>query len=77
MPDDPFREAVLTRASSGALREFARSRPEFLTMQEDGVLKAVSGVTCLSEVLENAPRDSLARPLAELQRIARTRGKTS
>jgi type IV pilus assembly protein PilB len=75
VPDDVFREAVLTRASSAALRELARSRPEFLTMQEDGVLKAVSGVTTLSEVLENAPRDTSARPLSELQRIARTRGK--
>ena len=73
VPDDAFREAVLTRASSGALRGLARSRPEFLTMQEDGVLKAATGVTSVSEVLENAPRDTAARPLDELQRIARIR----
>jgi type IV pilus assembly protein PilB len=77
VPDEVFRDAVLTRASSGALREIARARPEFLTMQEDGVLKAVSGVTSLSEVLENAPRDTLARPLSDLLRIARSRSKAA
>lgn len=73
VPDQPFREAVLNRASSAALRELARTRPEFLTMQEDGVLKALRGLTSLSEVIENAPRDASARPLADLQRIARGR----
>ncbi|MCU0646509.1 MAG: GspE/PulE family protein [Gemmatimonadaceae bacterium] len=73
VPDQGFREAVLNRASSGALRELARVRPEFLTMQEDGVLKALRGITSLAEVIENAPRDTSARPLVELQRIARGR----
>lgn len=77
VPDDQFREAVLARASSSALREVARTRPEFLTMQEDGVLKATTGITTLSEVLEGAPRDTAARPLEELRRISRSRRTTT
>ncbi|MCU0635962.1 MAG: GspE/PulE family protein, partial [Gemmatimonadaceae bacterium] len=75
VPDQAFREAVLNRASSGALRELARARPEFLTMQEDGILKALRGVTSLAEVIENAPRDLSSRPLVDLQRIARGRAQ--
>jgi type IV pilus assembly protein PilB len=73
VPDADFREAVLNRATSGTLRELARARPEFLTMQEDGLLKAVRGHTTLAEIIENAPRDASARPLADLQRLARGR----
>ncbi|MEO7966273.1 MAG: ATPase, T2SS/T4P/T4SS family, partial [Gemmatimonadaceae bacterium] len=73
VPDDKFREAVLRRASSSVLRELARSRPEFLTMQEDGVLKAISGVTTLFEIIENAPRDTHPRSLDELRRISLAR----
>jgi len=70
-PDDGFREAVLSRASSGHLRDLARTLPGFLTMQEDGLLKACRGITSLAEVIANAPRDFAPRPLDELRRIAR------
>jgi len=71
VPDDAFREAVLSRASSGVLRDLARSLPAFLTMQEDGLLKACRGVTSLSEVITNAPRDTAPRSLDAIRRIAR------
>jgi type IV pilus assembly protein PilB len=77
VPDDQFRDAVLTRTTSAALRELARTRPEFLTLQEDGVLKAAAGITSLSEIIDGAPRDSAARPLDELRRIARSRRPTA
>ena len=72
LPDDAFRDAVLRRAPAKELRELARKLPEFLTMQEDGVLKAMSGLTSLEEVIANAPRDTGARSLAELKQIAKT-----
>jgi len=73
VPDDRFRQAVLERRSSSELRALARDLPEFLTIQEDGILKAMAGVTSLQEVIENAPRDTGARPLSQLKTIARTR----
>ncbi len=77
VPDDAFRDAVLTRTTSATLRELARTRPEFLTLQEDGVLKAASGITSLSEIIEGAPRDTAARSLDELRRIARSRRQSA
>ncbi len=51
----------------------ARKLPAFLTMQEDGLLKAAQGITSLSEVIENAPRDTAARPLSVIRSTARSR----
>ena len=73
VPDDRFRQAVLDRASSSELRVLARTLPEFLTIQEDGILKAMAGITSLQEIIENAPRDTGARSLSDLKKIARTR----
>jgi type IV pilus assembly protein PilB len=73
VPNDDFREAVLRRCASKELREQARKLPEFMTMQEDGLLKAAKGSTTLAEVIANAPRDSSPRPLSTLQGIARLR----
>jgi len=70
VPDDALREAVLQEAASAELRRIARNLPEFLTMQEDGLLKAVAGITSVSEVIENAPRDTSPRPLRELMKIS-------
>ena len=73
IPDDRFRDAVLRSASSKELREAARLLPEFLTMQEDGLLKAAAGVTTLAEIISNAPRDTAPRPLSTLRSIADSR----
>lgn len=73
VPTDEFRQAVLDRGSTSQLRELARKMPEFVTLQEDGILKAVSGRTSLKEIIENAPRDTAPRPLSDLRRIANSR----
>jgi type IV pilus assembly protein PilB len=69
LPDDDFRDAVLRRAPSKELRALARQLPAFLTLQEDGLLKAMAGLTSLSEVVTNAPRDTGSRRPAILQEI--------
>ncbi len=75
LPDDELRDAVLRRASSKELRENARRLPEFLTMQEDGMLKAMDGLTTPTEIVANAPRDTSPRPLNTLKNIAKV-GRT-
>lgn len=72
VPNDELRDAVLAESASAELRRIARGLPEFLTMQEDGVLKATSGITSVAEVIENAPRDTSPRSLKELKKIAQT-----
>jgi type IV pilus assembly protein PilB len=74
LPDDDFRDAVLRRAPSRELRALTRKLPVFLTLQEDGFLKAVKGETTLSEIADNVPRDPDARPLNVLREITSTRG---
>lgn len=70
LPDDDFRDAVLKRAPSRELRALARRTNAFLSLQEDGVLKAVAGRTTLGEIVANAPRDGSPRPLAQLREAA-------
>jgi type IV pilus assembly protein PilB len=71
--DDDFRDAILCRAPSKELRHLARKLHGFLTLQEDGLLKVVAGVTTLSEVADNAPRDPESRPVPTIQEVAAMR----
>ncbi len=72
VPDDDFRDAILRRAPSRELRALARRTHAFLSLQEDGVLKAIAGRTTLGEIVANAPRDGSPRPLAQLKEAAWT-----
>lgn len=70
VPDDEFRDAVLRRAASKELETLARRLPQFMTLQEDGFLKATQKMTSVSELVGHVPRDLNARPLADLREIA-------
>lgn len=50
IPDDVIREAVLSRETSGKLKEIAAVRG-MKTIIEDGFLKAASGITTVEEIL--------------------------
>ena len=71
--DDAFRDAILSRATSMELRAHARRLHGFLTLQEDGLLKVLSGTTTLSEIANTAPRDPGMRPLPVLREAAAMR----
>ncbi len=73
VPTDAFRQAVLDRAPTSELRELARELSGFVSMQEDGLLKAMAGRTSLAEIIEHAPRDSTPRSLPDLRRVANSR----
>lgn len=72
IPNDQFREAVFNHATADQLRSLARELPEFSSMQEDGLLKAMSGITSLAEIIENAPRDMDPRPMSLLKGLSRS-----
>ena len=67
-----FREAVFQQAAATQLRTLARGLPEFSSMQEDGLLKAMSGLTSLAEIIANAPRDTDPRPMSVLRGISKS-----
>ncbi len=47
---DPLRRLVMQRADAGEIERLARSEG-MRTMYEDGIAKAVAGITTLEEVL--------------------------
>ncbi len=72
VPDDDFRDAILSRASSKELRSLARSLPAFFTLQEDGLIKAMDGVTTIPEILTAVHRDVAARKPRQLMKLVPT-----
>jgi type IV pilus assembly protein PilB len=73
MLDDDFRDAILRRPGSKQLRVLARNLPGFLTLQESGLLKVLTGETTLSEIADKVPRDPDARSLKDTREVAAIR----
>jgi type IV pilus assembly protein PilB len=67
--NDALRDAVIQRKSPYELRKIAQEMPGFYSTQEDGLAKALRGLTTLSEVIANCPRVPLNRRLRQLQEI--------
>ncbi len=68
--DDDFRDAILHRPPSKELRALAKRIRGFLTLQENGLLKVLSGETTLSEVADKVPRDHHTRDIEDIRKIA-------
>jgi type IV pilus assembly protein PilB len=67
--NDALRDAVIQRKSPYELRKIAQETPGFYSTQEDGLAKAIRGLTTLSEVIANCPRVPLNKRLRQLQEI--------
>jgi type IV pilus assembly protein PilB len=63
VPNAEVRDAILEKRTMQEIRQISLDTCDLCTMQEDGMVKALSGVTTLEEVLENAPRVFHRRPL--------------
>ncbi len=53
--NEPIREAILQRRPATAIREIARVHARLISLREDGIYKAVKGVTTLEEVERVVP----------------------
>jgi type IV pilus assembly protein PilB len=69
VPNADIRDAILLKRTMQEIRQISLDSCNLCTMQEDGMVKALSGVTTLEEVLENAPRVFHHRPLGTLLNI--------
>lgn len=69
VPNADIRDAILQKRTMQEIRQMSLESASLCTMQEDGMVKALRGVTTLEEVLENAPRVFHQRPLETLLRI--------
>ncbi|HEY3137199.1 MAG TPA: ATPase, T2SS/T4P/T4SS family [Blastocatellia bacterium] len=69
VPNAEIRDAILQKRTMQEIRQLSLESCSLCTMQEDGMVKALRGVTTLEEVLENAPRVFHHRPLDTLMNI--------
>ena len=69
VPNAEVRDAILEKRTMQEIRQISLDTCDLCTMQEDGMVKALSGVTTLEEVLENAPRVFHRRPLETVLKI--------
>jgi type IV pilus assembly protein PilB len=69
VPNADIRDAILLKKTMQDIRQISLDSCNLCTMQEDGMVKALRGVTTLEEVLENAPRVFHHRPLDTLLNI--------
>jgi type IV pilus assembly protein PilB len=69
VPNAEIRDAILMKRTMQEIRQLTLESCNLCTMQEDGMVKALAGVTTLEEVLENAPRVFHHRPLDALLKI--------
>ncbi|MEW6131375.1 MAG: ATPase, T2SS/T4P/T4SS family [Acidobacteriota bacterium] len=56
VPNAEVRDAILQKQTAQQIRQISLDSCDLVTMQEDGMIKALKGLTTLEEVLENAPR---------------------
>jgi type IV pilus assembly protein PilB len=66
---DTLRDAVLQKRPAHEIRRMAQESPGFHSLQEDGIAKALRGMTTLSEVVANCPRLLSNRRLRHLQEL--------
>jgi type IV pilus assembly protein PilB len=69
--DGTIRDMVLTKRPAYEIRRHALQALGLCTLQEDGIAKALLGLTTLEEVIWHVPRSSEQRPLDDIWRIAR------
>jgi type IV pilus assembly protein PilB len=69
VPNGEIRDAILQKRTMQEIRQMSLESANLCTMQEDGMVKALRGVTTLDEVLENAPRVFHHRSLESLLEI--------
>jgi type IV pilus assembly protein PilB len=69
VPNVEVRDAILLKRTMQEIRQISLDTCDLCTMQEDGMVKALRGITTLEEVLENAPRVFHRRPLDTVLKI--------
>ncbi|SMC21605.1 type IV pilus assembly protein PilB [Desulfacinum hydrothermale DSM 13146] len=66
--NEPVRDAILARSTSGKIRRIAREHTRFVTMSEDAFYKATLGITSIAEIMRVIYHDAtkgLAKRSAE------------
>ncbi len=67
--NEEVREAIIARKTSYEIRRISIETSGLVTLLEDGLIKAVQGLTSYQEIIRQLPRLDKPRPINELKRI--------
>jgi len=67
--DEAIRNAIIEHRTSQEIRRISIESTGLVTLMEDGIVKAASGLTTIEELLRCLPRLQKPRPLPELRRL--------
>jgi type IV pilus assembly protein PilB len=70
--NEPVKDAILNKKTSYDIRKISTETSGFVTLLEDGLVKAANGVTTIQEVFRSLPRVGKPRPVLELKRLLGT-----
>ncbi len=67
--EETIRTAIIDHKTSQEIRKLSIEASGLVTLMEDGIMKAASGITTIDELLRCLPRLQKPRPLPEVQRL--------
>ena len=67
--NEDVRDGLIDRKTSHQIRKISIESTGLVTLLEDGILKAASGITSIDEVMRCLPRLHKPRPLMEIRRL--------
>lgn len=67
--NEQVKDAVLNKKTTYEIRKISMETSGLVTLIEDGIMKAVTGVTSIHEVFRSLPRVGKPRPIPELKRL--------
>ena len=67
--EETIRTAIIDHRTSQEIRKLSIEASGLVTLMEDGIMKAASGITTIDELLRCLPRLQKPRPLPEVQRL--------
>jgi type IV pilus assembly protein PilB len=67
--DESVRNAIIDQKTSQEIRRISIESTGLITLIEDGIFKAASGLTTIDEVLRCLPRLQKPRPLSDLRQL--------
>lgn len=70
--NEPVKDAILNKKTSYEVRKISMETSGLVTLIEDGIMKAVTGITSLQEIFRSLPRVGKPRPIPELRRLLGT-----
>lgn len=69
IPGEMVKDAVIARNTSHEIRKVSTRTTGLISLLEDGIVKAVKGITSFNELIRQLPRLDKPRPVDELKRM--------